>query len=119
MVWGIRADRDGESGIDAVQEEMPVPDVEWLTHKLKEWQPPATDAPVRGVVQPVPLPGSVKEGFVVCLIPESNSKPHRSEFGKGGVKRFYMRVRDSTQECTVPILRQLFYPRYSPKLPSR
>ena len=117
LVWGIRADRDGASGIDAVQEEAPVPDVERLVHKLKEWQPPATDAPVPGVVvQPMLLPGSAKEGFVVCLIPESNSKPHRSEFGKGDVKRFYMRIGDSTQECTVPILRQLFYPRHSPKL---
>ena len=93
VVWGIRADRDGVSGIDAVQEEVPVPDVERLAHKLKEWQPPATDAPVAGViVQPILLPGSAKEGFVVCLIPESNSKPHRSEFGKGDVKRFYMRI---------------------------
>ena len=117
VVWGIRADRDPATGIDAVQEEVLVPDVERLTHKLKEWQPPATDPPIRGgIVHPMLLPGSTKEGFVVCLVPESDLKPHRSEFGKSDVKRFHMRFGDSTQECTVPILRQLFYPRYSPKL---
>ena len=117
LIWGIRADRDPATGIDAVQAEEPVPDVEKLAARLREYQPPATDPPIKGViVHPMLLPGETKSGFVVCYIPESDSKPHRSEWGKNDVKRFNIRIGDTTQECTLPILRQLFYPTYTPKL---
>ncbi len=111
VIWGVSAERDAATGIDAVKAIVPVPDVHRLATKLKDFQPPATDPPIKGVViQPLLLPGQEPQGFVVCLIPQSDSKPHRSEWGKGEVKRFHMRIGDSTQECTVPILRQLFYP---------
>ncbi len=117
VIWGIRADRDAATGIDAVQAEEPVPDVERLAAKLREWQPPATDPPIKGViVHPLLLPGEASAGFVVCYVPESDTKPHRSEWGKGDVKKFNIRIGDSTQECTVPILRQLFYPKVSSRI---
>lgn len=117
LIWGIRADRDPATGVDAVQEEAPVADVDLLVSKLKDLQPPATDPPIKGVViHPLLLPGENTQGFVVCFIPESDAKPHRSEFGKNDVKRFNMRIGDSTQECTVPLLRQLFYPKVYPRI---
>ena len=116
VIWGIRAERDSATGIDAVQEEVPVPDVDVLVSRLKELQPPATDPPIKAVIiHPLLLPNEAKKGFVVCFIPESDSKPHRSEFGKNEVKRFNLRIGDTTQECTVPILRQLFHPRVTLK----
>ena len=118
MIWGVQADGSGGGKVDCVQNLAPVADVNELVSRLKQLHPIATDPPIKGVqIEPLLLPNSERGGFVVCLIPESDSKPHRSEFGKdGNARRFYLRIGDSTQECTLPLLRQLFYPRYSPKL---
>ena len=117
LVWGIKAGRDANAEIDAVEAVEPAPDVDRLTSKLKEFYPLATDPPVKGVeFRSVLIPGGSNTGFVVCYIPESDSKPHRSEFGKNDVKRFNLRIGDASKECTVPILQQLFYPKTNPRL---
>lgn len=117
VVWGIRADKDQATGVDAAHAIEPVPHVEKLVTRLKELYPLATDPPIRGVeIQPVLLPGAAPAGFVVCFIPESDSKPHRSEFSKNEGKRFNLRMGDTTQECSVSILRQLFYPKINQRI---
>jgi hypothetical protein len=73
----------------------------------------ATDPPILGVAveQYVDSSGN---GFVVCLIPESNFKPHRAE--QDGKKQFYLRAGDDFVIMPVPVLRSMFYPRAKPIL---
>lgn len=114
IVWGVRADKHPDSGIDAAHAVEPVTDVYALVNRLKELHPFATDPPVKGVESVgVPIPGQEPAGFVVTHVPESSFKPHRSE--QDG-KKFFLRMGDSGQECSVAILRQLFYPVVTPRI---
>jgi len=109
VVWGIIAKKDSKTGIDAVSGVDLVPDVNALKSRLMELRAGASDPPVANIdIQAIPLSSGTSEGFVVCLIPESRMKPHRSEWAE---RRFYLRMGDSSRECNVAILRQLFYPK--------
>ena len=111
VVWGVDAKKDPDTGVDAAHAVEPVADVYRLTSRLKELHHQATDPPIKGVeVTPLPLHEGSPAGFVVCFVPESGHKPHRAEHDG---KKFYLRMGDSAKECSVSILRQLFYPRVS------
>jgi hypothetical protein len=69
----------------------------------------ATDPPVLGVEVEAFPPGNPNEGFVVCLVPESDLKPHRAEIK--GRPQYHIRVSDSFKVAPVQLLRYLFYPR--------
>ena len=119
LIWGVRADGDDASKIDAVHSVEPVADAQALASKLRNWQPPATDPPVKGVeLKVLLLSAASSDGFVVCYIPESDSKPHRSEFGKNKAdqKRYNIRISDGTRDIHPPLLRQLFYPKYTARV---
>ncbi|MGA2871231.1 MAG: ATP-binding protein, partial [Verrucomicrobiota bacterium] len=109
LIWGLRCAKGKTSNIDAVSELDLVKDINALKSRLMELRHASNDPPVAGIqIQAIPTSPGASEGFVVCLIPESLSKPHRAEFSG---KRFYIRMGDSSNECNVSLLRQLFYPK--------
>ena len=111
VIWGVEARKDPDTGVDAAHSIEPVADVYKLTSRLKELHHQATDPPIKGVeVTPLPLHKGSPAGFVVCFVPESSHKPHRAEHD---ARKFYLRMGDSAKECSVSILRQLFYPKVS------
>ncbi|MGA2028746.1 MAG: ATP-binding protein [Verrucomicrobiota bacterium] len=117
IVWGIIAKKDSATGVDAVSDVEVVPDVFALKSRLMELRHEAGDPPVSNIeIKELLVPGSSTEGFVVCHIPESSNKPHRSEFSD---RRFYLRMGDSSRECNVSILRQLFYPKRNIRIKAR
>jgi len=114
IVWGLISKKDQVTGIDAVQSVELVPDVFALKSRLIELRHNATDPPIASIdIKELPISTNSTEGFVVCIVPESKSKPHRSEFCE---KRFYLRMGDSSKECSVSLLRQLFHPKRYPRL---
>ena len=114
IVWGLISKKDHVTGIDAVQSVELVPDVFALKSRLMELRHNATDPPIASIdIKELPISTNSSEGFVVCFVPESKSKPHRSEFCE---KRFYLRMGDSSKECSVSLLRQLFFPKHYPRL---
>jgi hypothetical protein len=114
LVWGIRCEKDKSTGVDSVDAVELVPDVFKLKSRLMELRHVATDPPVADIqIRELPISSSSPEGFLVCYIPESNVKPHRSEFAN---KLFYIRMGDASRECSVSLLRQLFYPKRNPRL---
>jgi len=114
LVWGVSAKKDQATGIDAVNGIELVPDVFSFKTRLMELRHEACDPPVANIdIKELPISNSCKEGFVVCHIPESSNKPHRSEFPD---KHFFLRMGDSSRECNVSLLRQLFYPKKNPRI---
>jgi hypothetical protein len=114
LVWGIRCEKDKSTGIDAVDAIELVPDVFKLKSRLMEVRHVATDPPVADIqIKELPISNTSTEGFVVCFIPESSSKPHRSELAN---KLFHIRMGDACRECSVSLLRQLFYPKRNPRM---
>jgi hypothetical protein len=117
IVWGVIAKKDSVTGVDAVSDLELVPDVFALKSRLMELRHEAGDPPVSNIeIKELLIPDSSTEGFVVCHIPESSNKPHRSEFSD---RRFYLRMGDSSRECNVSILRQLFYPKRNIRIKAR
>ena len=115
LVWGLISEKDPATKIDAVQSVDLVPDVFALRTRLMELRHQATDPPIGGVeIVELPVDGKGPEGFVVCYIPESRAKPHRSE--QADLRNFYLRMGDSAVPCSVSILRQLFYPQVNHRL---
>jgi hypothetical protein len=114
VVWGIIAEKDATTNIDAVQTLDLVADVNALKSRLMELRHQAVDPPIANIeIVGLPLKAGSPEGFVICLIPESGSKPHRSEHAD---KKFYIRMGDASRECSVSLLRQLFYPKRNPRI---
>jgi hypothetical protein len=114
VVWGLIAKKDSVTGIDAVSGIELVPDVFALKSRLMELRHGANDPPVANIeIKELQLSSGKPEGFVVCHIPESSNKPHRSEFFE---RHFFLRMGDSSRECSVSLLRQLFYPKRNPRI---
>lgn len=114
VVWGLIAKKDTATGIDAVSGIELVPDVFALKSRLMELRHGANDPPVANIeIKELQISNGKPEGFVVCHIPESSTKPHRSEFFE---RRFFLRMGDSSRECSVSLLRQLFYPKINHRI---
>ena len=72
LVWGIKAEKDKVTGIDAANDCCPVPDVHQFVSRLQELHRQATEPPVLNVdYLAVPKSATDSSGFVACLIPES------------------------------------------------
>jgi len=83
LIWGIEAKWDANKKLDSATSIAPVTDVDQFISWLKGLSHNATDPPVPGVQYlRVPKSQSNLSGFVVCLIPESPYKPHRSEIAE-------------------------------------
>ena len=109
LVWGIKAEKDKTTGVDAANALALVPDVHQFVTRLQELHRQATDPPVLNVdYLPVPTSGTDRQGFVACLIPESPFKPHRAEYVEG--KPYFVRAGDNSAPASVALLRSLFYP---------
>lgn len=115
LVWGIDARKDPATGVDAACAVKPVDNPPGLRTRLLELLRNAVEPPVPGVeVREVFRSGKAGAGFVICFIPESESKPHRAEFVSG--KPYIIRIADGFQNPSPSLLRSLFYPKSSPAL---
>jgi hypothetical protein len=112
IIWGIDARKMPPRDIDAASGLRPLPDPLLFESKLRDWIRDATNPPVMGV-EYLSIPGAKGDGFVVCLVPESQHKPHRAE---AAGKHYYYRAGDDFLVAEPGLLRTLFYPRTRPQL---
>lgn len=114
LIWGIDARRN-EEGIDCAADLSLIEDAAKLKSQLLELQHQVTDPPVSGVaVEHFRIGPKTLEGFVVCLVPESQVKPVRADRVKN--KPYYIRVGTSAVIPSPSLLRSLFYPQSKSKL---
>jgi hypothetical protein len=108
LIWGIKAP-------NRIAEELSLAhDAQKLAERLIQWAADALDPPLRGIrVEPITKASSTKEGFVVCLVPESPLKPHRSRWSGN---EFYLRLQDGCKPLPMSLLRSLFHPNLAPRL---
>jgi len=111
IIWGIDARKMAPKNIDAASGLRLIPDPPTFESKLRDWLRDATNPPVMGV-EFQSYRDTTGSGFVVCLIPESSHKPHRSEFAD---KHYYYRASDDFHMAEPGLLRVLFYPRFNPR----
>jgi hypothetical protein len=108
LIWGIDARKPSGATIDQACGLGFVGDPHAMKSRLQQLMHQATDPPVPGVViEAFPDPSSGGQGFVVCYVPESDYKPHRTELGG---KRWVMRIGDSFVDVPPSVLRSLFFP---------
>lgn len=108
LIWGIDARKPAGATVDQATEFKLVIDPNGLRSRLQQLHHQSTDPPVLGVrIEAFPDPAEEGRGFVVCYIPESGYKPHRSEAAN---KRWLIRAGDSFVDASPPVLRSLFFP---------
>jgi hypothetical protein len=108
LVWGLDARKQAGDTVDRVVALNLVPDPSGLKSRLQQLLPQATDPPIPGVrVESVVDPTQNGRGFVVCFVPESSYKPHRTEMAG---KKWVMRISDSFVDVPPSVLRSLFFP---------
>jgi hypothetical protein len=111
LIWGIDARKNAGSTVDAAVGLNPVVDPNGFRSRLQQLLHQATDPPVPGVLidafSDTLQSSTAPVGFVVCFVPESDYKPHRTETGG---KRWVMRIGDSFIDIPPPVLRSLFFP---------
>jgi len=112
IVWGVDARPDSTSGVDAASDVKPLVNPVAFRTRLKDFQRDAIDPPISGV-EITPIVESKGEGFVVCLIPEGEFKPYRSERCD---RQYYHRVNDSFHVINRSMLASLFHPRGKARL---
>jgi hypothetical protein len=112
VIWGIDARKMPPRNIDAASGLRLIIDPHAFESQLRDWIRDATNPPVIGV-EYQSYPGPSGQGFVVCLVPESNHKPHRAEFAD---KHYYYRAGDDFLPAEPGLLRTLFYPQLRPHL---
>lgn len=110
LIWGIDC-RKNEKGVDAACGISLIANPVALKSLLLTNINQTTDPPVQGIVLRE-IVGDEGRGFLVCLIPESSNKPHRSE--QKTYKPYMIRVGDSFAVPSPSLLRSMFYPRVSP-----
>ena len=109
LIWGI--DCRKVENVDAASGLSLIPDPLALKSKLYTSINQTTDPPVHGIEVEV-IEGPSGQGFVVCFIPESTNKPHRSEHKT--YKPYMIRCGDSSVIPSPSLLRSMFYPRDRP-----
>jgi hypothetical protein len=108
LVWGLDARRQPGDTVDRVVALNLVHDPNGMKSRLQQLLPQATDPPIPGVqIEAFVDSTHPDKGFVVCYIPESSYKPHRTEMGG---KKWVMRISDSFVDVPPPVLRSLFFP---------
>jgi len=113
LIWGIKAATDPATKVDRASSTCLVDNPERLKSRLRELQNRAADPPVLGVIVE-PFTNAAGKGFVVCLIPESEHRPHRAEYIEN--KPFYIRAASSFELAPISMLKAMFYPRARPYL---
>lgn len=113
LIWGLDARKDNATGIDAASDIKPVPNPAAFRSRLLELIRGAAEPPVIGI-EVRDFSRTDGTGFVVCLVPESDAKPHRAELLTN--KPYKIRIADSFQHLSPSMLRNLFFPRSSAQL---
>lgn len=99
LIWGIEAPDDKAVGLSLC------PDAPRLVKKLENLKNDTVEPPVPGVkIRSICKLGSA-EGFVICLIPESDFRPHRA---KHADKEYYIRMGASSLNFGTTLLRAMF-----------
>ncbi len=115
VVWGVDCRKDPQTQIDCVGQLKPIASVGTFASQLRGLVKDAAEPPVSGVeVEVIEGGGGLGDGFVVCLIPESDYKPHRAFLQTG--KPYKIRIGESFVDPSVSLLRSMFYPRSSPRI---
>lgn len=113
LVWGIDARKDKISEIDAASDVKPVDNPAGLRSRLLELLRNAVEPPIAGV-EVRDFARSDGKGFVICFVPESDTKPHRAELLSN--KPYKIRIADAFINPSPSLLRSLFFPQSSPRL---
>lgn len=80
LIWGIDGRKPPGGTVDQASGLNLVIDPDGFKSRLQQLQHQATDPPVPGVaIESYPDPSAPGQGFVVCFVPESDYKPHRTE----------------------------------------
>jgi hypothetical protein len=111
IVWGVDA-RKNEQGVDCAMALQPIDKVHLLVSRLNSLTGEAVDPTVAGV-QHRAVEKSPNVGFVISLIPESDTGPHMAKLGDD---RFYKRVGDSFYRMEHYDVADMFGRRRRPKL---
>jgi hypothetical protein len=111
IVWGIDA-RKNEQGLDCAREAVEIRPLSLLLARLNELTSRAVSPPVDGV-RHKGIISAEDMGFVVSLVPESNSGPHMAKFGED---RYYKRSGDTFYRMEHFDLEDMFGRRRKPKL---
>ena len=113
LIWGVDARKDPVTQIDAASDLKPVQNPAALRSRLLELLRTAVEPPLPGVqVHAVFQSGTSGAGYVVCFIPESETKPHRAELVTN--KPYKIRIADAFINPSPSLLRSLFFPRSHP-----
>lgn len=113
LIWGVDARKDKATGIDAASAVKPVEKPVPLRSRLIELQRFAVEPPLPGV-DVRDFVRSDGTGFILCFIPESETKPHRAEMLEN--KPYKIRIADAFVNPSPSLLRSLFFPQSSPRL---
>lgn len=108
LVFGLDCRKDGDPAVDRVSALSLVDQPDAFASRLMELHHQANEPPVLGVeILTIPHHEAAGKGFVVCYIPESPFRPHRTEFGG---RQYWIRAGDDFIIPSVSILRNLFSP---------
>lgn len=111
VVWGVEA-RKNADGIDCATDKKPISSLSKFISRVNELTGEYVDPLVDGV-QHKKIQISNDEGFVITLIPESESGPHMA---KGGEDRYYKRSGGSFYKMEHFDIEDMFGRRKKPKL---
>lgn len=112
-VFGIVANKDSKTEVDAATKIELVPNMDVLKTDLLKHSAYATDPPLSEIdIRCIPATLGAPDGFVVCYVPEGKHKPYQQIKPH---KRIYYRINADSVEADMPILRQLFAPQRATK----
>lgn len=111
IVWGVEAKKNAD-GVDCAVDLHPIEGVSLLLSRLNELTGEAT-SPILHEVQHRPIITEDDKGFVITLVPESDSGPHMAKLGEN---RYYKRSGDSFYKMEHFDLEDMFGRRKRPKL---
>ncbi len=111
IVWGIDA-RKNDQGIDCAREAREIQPLSLLVARLNELTSRAVNPAVDGIIHK-PLLSAADSGFVITLVPESESGPHMAKLGED---RYYKRSGDTFYKMEHFDLEDMFGRRKKPKL---
>ncbi len=96
LVWGLEQKKKTSKSAREVVEK-PIQNAKLFCSSLERLTGQATEPPVSGVLHKVVLKdANGKEGFVVSLIPQSESGPHMAKYGEVN-HRYYRRTGETTR----------------------
>lgn len=112
IVWGIDARKD-EDGVDAASGEVPIVGLHVALSRIQTDTGSATSPIVDGLRHHAIPIGDDDSGFLVTLVPASDSGPHMAKFGED---RYYKRSGDSMRKMEHFDLEDMFGRRRKPRL---